>query len=168
MTALRHPRRTIPLGAIRFCHPAALALLLISPFLTLSAPATAAGTGWCRSDPVVMIGGHVADIFVSAPLHAPLVVTGPTHIIVTVPLEVDTFLIASGPGFGHGEIVEFAESPSLDVTSDSIEVRIKVFVPATDETMPVLVELAPQILGLLAPATAEGTVNDWISLKAPI
>lgn len=168
MTAVRQRRRTIPLGAFRLCHLAPIALLLISAFLTSPVPALAAGTGWCRSDPAVMIGGRVADIFVSAPLHAPLVVTGPTHIVVTVPSGVDAVLIASGPGFGRGEIVEFAESPSLAVTSDGIEVRIKAFVSATDENMPVLVELAPQIVGILAPATAEGTANKWVSLKSSI
>ncbi len=132
---------------------------------TLVTPGALAGTGWCRTDPAIAIDGHLANVFVSAPLDAPLLVTGPTHIVVTVPPGVDTILVASSLGFGQGEIVEFAESPSLKATAESIDVRIKVYVPATDDTMPVLVEFAPEVVGILAPAAAEGTANTWISVK---
>lgn len=143
-----------------------VSLLVIAVLLSTLAPqATTAGTGWCRTDPVVAIGGQLADVFVSAPLDAPLLVTGPNHIVITLPLGVDRMLIASTLGFGQGEIVEFAESPSLRATADRIDVRIKVYVPATDDAMPVLVEFAPELVGSLAPASAEGTANTWISLR---
>ncbi len=134
----------------------------------LSTQGANAGTGWCRTDPAVAVDGHLANVFVSGPLDAPLLVTGPTHIVVTVPPGVDTILVASSLGFGQGEIVEFAESPSLKATAESIDVRIKVYVPATDDTMPVLVEFAPEVVGILAPSAAEGTANTWISVKTEI
>ena len=124
-----------------------------------------AGTGWCRTDPVVSLDAKPADIFVSAPLDAPTLVTGPTKIVITVPPGIDAMLIASGLGFGQGEAVEFAESPSLKATADRTDVRITVYVPATDDTMPVLVEFAPEVLGILAPSSAQGTANHWVSLR---
>lgn len=124
-----------------------------------------AGTGWCRTDPAVAIDRRPAEIFVGAPSEAPLFVTGPTHIVITVPPGIDAMLVASGVGFGQGEIVEFAESPSLKSTAEQIDIRIKVYVPAADNTMPVLVEFAPEVVGIFAPASAEGTANTWVSLR---
>ncbi len=140
-------------------------LVIVALLSTLTPQGAMAGTGWCRTDPVVAIGGQLADVFVSAPLDAPLLVTGPNHIVITLPPGVGRILVASTLGFGQGEIVEFAESPSLNATADRIDVRIKVYVPATDDSMPVLVEFAPEVVGVLAPASAQGTANTWVSLK---
>ncbi len=91
--------------------------------------------------------------------------TGPTQIVVTTPRDVHAVLILSTLGFGRGEVVAFEQSPSLKISAEGIDLRIQVFVPATDDAMPVLVEFAPRILGILAPVTAEGTANDWISFR---
>jgi len=141
------------------------ALAVTAILMVLSVSGTAAGVGWCRTDPVIMVDGAVADVFVSAPLDAPLKVTGATRIVVTTPPEVHAVLIASTLGFGRGEIVEFEQSPSLKLGAGDTDLRIQVFVPATDDAMPVLVEFAPRILGILAPVTVEGTANDWISVR---
>ncbi len=141
------------------------ALVTVAFLFALVAQGAHAGTGWCRTDPAVAIEGRPADIFVAAPLDAPLLVTGPTRIEVTVPPGIDVMLIASSLGFGQGETVEFAESPSLKATAERVDVLIRVYVPATDDTMPVLVEFAPEVVGILAPASAEGTANAWISLR---
>ena len=57
------------------------------------------------------------------------------------------------------------QSPRLWVTQDWIQVSIKAFVPANDDEMPVDVEFAPRVVGLLAPDRAQGLANDWIVLK---
>src|SRR3954463_4822606 len=44
-----------------------------------------AGRGWCRSDPLVLIGGIVVDIFCTAHLTTMLRVTGPTEVVITTP-----------------------------------------------------------------------------------
>jgi len=44
-------------------------------------------------------------------------------------------------------------------------VSIKAFVPTNDDEMPVAVEFAPRVVGLLAPDRAQGLANDWIVLK---
>lgn len=126
-----------------------------------------ASKAWCRTDPVVVIDGYVADIFVSGPLDAPMLVTGPTEIVVTVPRGVDAWLLVADPGFGRGVNVRFDESASLRSTSEGVEVKVEVLVPASEE-MPILVEVAPRVVGLLRPAAAEGTANRWLSLKTSV
>jgi hypothetical protein len=133
----------------------------------VSAPASA-GFGWCRSDPVVLIDGHIADIFVTGPLTAPLQVTGPNEIVITTPPDVDSYLVLSTLGFGRGEIVRFETSPSLKRTASGVEVKVAVYVPATDSSMPVGVEFAPDVVGVLWPERVEGTANSWVVLRTVI
>ncbi|CAA9562144.1 MAG: hypothetical protein AVDCRST_MAG87-1664 [uncultured Thermomicrobiales bacterium] len=133
--------------------------------LVLAVPGTSAGVGWCRDDPVVVIDGQIADIFISAKFEDLAKVNGPTQIVVSIPVGVDVALAVAGPGFGHGEHISFAESESLKVTSEGIDVRIKVRVPARSDAMPIRVEFAPHVVGVLQPAADEGTANDWISLR---
>ena len=145
--------------------PVARVLALAILVLALTVQSTAAGVQWCRSDPVVVIDGQLADVFVSVPVLDLLKVNGPTEIVVTTPVTVSVALATPGVGFGYGEVVTFEESPSLEVTADGIEVRIKVRVPARS-AIPVLVEFSPFLVGILAPDSAEGSANEWISLRS--
>lgn len=133
--------------------------------VALHAQSASASVRWCRSDPVVTIDGRIADIFVSAPLSAPLKVNGATEIVVTVPVGVDAKLVLAGPGFGRGEDVRFAESRVLRNGPGGIEVDIAVYVPARDDAMPVRVEFAGRLAEFLTPARAEGTANAWVTLR---
>jgi hypothetical protein len=142
----------------------AIALLLIGTTVA----GAAASKGWCRTDPVVLIDGAIADIFVSAPLTAPLQVTGPTEVVVTVPVGVETAVVLTDLGFGRGETVTFKESKRLRRTAEGVQVKVAVRVPARDDAMPVRVEFAPRILGILWPDSAEGTANDWVVLRSTI
>jgi hypothetical protein len=147
-------------GVLRTLVFVVLAVSLIAP------SGTALGrVGWCRSDPVVKIGDAVADIFLSAPANAPLKVTGPNEIVIIIPDTLSGAVLVETPGFGQGEKVSIVQSPDLRVTKDGIEVTIKARVPANDNKMPVKVEFAPRVVGLLAPDRAEGVANDWIVLK---
>jgi hypothetical protein len=141
------------------------ALILMSVLMIVSASTANAGVGWCRSDPVIMVNGNTADMFVSAPADALLVVTGPTQIVVTTPPEVDAVLIVSTLGFGRGENVEFEQSRSVKIRDEGIELQIRVFVPATDDQLPVVVEFSPRLTDILSPVTSEGTANEWISFR---
>ena len=155
------------LDRMRDCLPLLLpALVLACGAATVAAPEAGAYRTWCRTDPVVSVGGVVVDVFVSGPLNAPTLVTGPTLVVVTVPRGVDAWLVASDVGFGRGERVSFEESGALRATVGGVEVRVDVYVPSRDDDMPVLVEFAPRVVGLLAPASAEGTANRWVSLEA--
>jgi len=144
--------------------PVAGALLFLVVMTLATAPGAAALRQWCRTDPVVLIGGELADIFVSAPLDAPLKVTGPNRIVVMVPEGVEATLVVATLGFGRGEEVEFVESRKLRTTARGIQLKIKVFVPATED-MPVRVEFAPRLLGILDPVMERGTANHWVVLQ---
>jgi hypothetical protein len=142
------------------------ALTLSILALALAAPSVSAGIGYCKVDPAVVIDGQLADIFIGVPFDDLGKVNGPTEVVVSTPVGVGDKLAIATAGFGYGEIVSFAESPSLQVTSQGIEVRIKVRVPANSDAMPVLVEFAPDVVGVLHPTKAEGNANHWVSLKA--
>jgi len=145
-----------------------VALLLgILAISTAVAPA-AASKCWCRTDPVVLVGGQLADVFVSGPLDAPLLVTGPTQIVVTVPVGVDAYLLLGDLGFGRGTTVSFAEASDLEVSPQGIELRIATYVPALDDAMPVRVEFAPRLIGILWPDAADGTANQWIVFEVKL
>jgi hypothetical protein len=131
---------------------------------SVAVPDAEAYRQWCRSDPVVVIDGAVADVFIAAPVEVLTEVTGPTQIVVTVPVEVDQTLAIPTSGFGQGEQVTFEASHRVQVTDGQIQVRIAVYVPASDDALPVQVEFSPRVVGLLSPATAEGTANTWIRL----
>ena len=119
--------------------------------------------GWCRSDPFIAIEGVVVDIFCTASLEAPLYVTGPTQIVVSVPVGVSGALVVAGVGFGRGEEVRFEEANRLKQSADGIELEVGVYVPAVG-ALPIGVELAKNLAGILEPTTAEGVSNEWISL----
>lgn len=166
---LRRARPFLPLRPRGFRIPSALLAALLA--LTFLVQGTDAQRAWCKTDPIVVIDGATADIFVSAPLgsllQAVLTVTGPNQIVVTVPQGVNAWLLLSDLGFGRGNVVTFAQSPNLRVTADGIEVRVATYVPATG-SFPVRVEFAPRLLGLLSPASAEGTTNTWITLTTTL
>ena len=134
--------------------------------LSLLGPSASAGVGWCRTDPVVVIDGRLADIFVSARFDDLSKVNGPTEIVISTPVGVDAELAIATTGFGYGEKVRFVQSESLQVTSQGIEVRIKVRVPARIDAMPIRVEVAPRVVGVLQPDEAEGNANEWISVRS--
>jgi len=133
--------------------------------LSLTPHGTSASVGWCRSDPIVKFETELADIFVAAPPDVVLKVTGSTEIVVTVPEGVSAGSVTLGKGFGRGESITIVPSPELQITTLGIEVRIDVFVPATDDDMPIRVEFAPRVVGILSPAFAEGVANTWVSLS---
>src|SRR3954466_6253776 len=88
------------LGPRRARALSVVALTLLALLLTTSG--AFAGRTWCRTDPVVTINDSVADVFVGGPLTAPLQVTGPTQVVVTVPMGVNAGLLLSDLGFGRG------------------------------------------------------------------
>ena len=109
-------------------------LLLVFTLVTLAfvamAPGASAARAWCRTDPLVVIDGTIADVFVSGPLLAPLKVTGPTKLVVTVPEGVTTQLILTDLGFLRGYDVKFQQSSELQKTDKGVEVRVQVYAQA--------------------------------------
>lgn len=140
-----------------------LALALSVSALAVTTSGAFAGRLWCPTDPVVIINGNVADVFVSSTVLASLSVTGPTQVVITVPDGVSTLGIPD-LGFLRGEVLTFKHSSDLQVTPDGIQMQIAVYVPA-GASLPVKVDFAPRILGILWPSSAIGTSNQWITLK---
>ena len=128
----------------------------------------AASKAWCRTDPLISVDGYLADVFVSGPLSALLTVTGPTEIVIAVPTGVDAWLVLADLGFGRGTNVSFQESDELTNTRSGVEIEVAVYVPSSDTEMPVRVEVAPRILGILWPASAEGIANEWVVLRTRV
>ena len=134
----------------------------------------AAGRQWCRMDPLVAIDEALAEILVAVRFVDVLRVSGPTAIVVAVPPGVDARLLVpgawstkrgtlSGPGFRHGEYTRFRADRRLERTRKGIQLEIAVRVPSR-EPLPVRLEFAPRVVGLLDPAAAEGTTNAWVRL----
>jgi hypothetical protein len=127
-----------------------------------------AGLGWCAGDPVIVVDGQLVDLLVSVMIDDLLKVNGPTQIVVTVPKGIDAMLLVASPGFGYGEEVSFDQSPSLKATAEGIEMRVEVYLPASDDAMPVRLQIAPRVIGLLHPATTEDTANNWFHLETSL
>jgi len=142
---------------------AALALLTA---LFAGLGTASAGRAWCRTDPLLVINGQVADVFVAGPLNAVTQVTGPTKINIYVPADAGLIVAVPDLGFLHGTDMKVIRSQDLHVSpSGRIPLRIEVYVPAKDTNMPVAVEFAPRILGILNPVRVEATANEWIKLN---
>ena len=155
------------------CHVVDLPLVRVVSLVLLALvvagqSSASASVRWCRSDPLVVIDGHLVDVFVSIPTDDLSKVTGATQIVVIAPPDVAVALASPGVGFGYGEDVSFETSPSLDVTTQGMEIRARVLVPASDDAVPVLVELAPRIVGIVSPTAVEGLANAWVSQRATI
>ncbi len=131
----------------------------------LAVPSASAGfRGWCRTDPLISLDGELANIFVSAPFKMLVKNSGPVDYVVTVPEGVKAHLILLGVGFGRGERCRFQTSRKLKKTEEGIEVRIEVKVPARAD-LPLALEFAPRVLGLLWPETAEGRTNRKVVME---
>ena len=144
-----------------------LVALLLGVFgLSLGTSDAGAWRTWCRSDPVVSIDGQLVDISVGIPPDQLFSVTGATQIVVKVPPKVSAELVVNDPAHGYPNEVSFRTSKRLDKTNRGIEVRIEVYVTASDDAMPVEVRVTPQVESLATPVVIEATANEWIVVRA--
>ena len=132
--------------------------------LLLDARSAGALVQWCRTDPVVEIGGERMHVYVSGPADLLGAVTGPTVVEITVPIGVPVSLVSTDSGFGLGWDVRFAESDRLRVADQGIEVRIRTRVPADTHRLVVVTEVTDGNGGLLA--TMTGATNTGDTAKA--
>lgn len=95
---------------------------------------------WCKSDPVLDIGDKRAHVYVSGPNDLLGAVTGPTVVEITVPVGVPVHIVSTDEGFGYGWDVRVAESDTLRVAKQGIEVRVRTYVPTT-ATLQVVTEV---------------------------
>ena len=142
--------------------PLALALAV----LFWASPGVSAGIAWCKTDPIVAIGDEVVNIYVSAPEEILQAATGPTDVVVYVPVGVATEVVYTDPGFGYGETVTILESNRLRETGNGIQIVVVVTVPAS-ASVPVLVEIAPQSAGVVT-ASASGSTNETVRVRTTV
>ena len=139
-------------------------MLALGILLTSDPADVAAGRGWCRADPLLLVNGETADVWVGSTLQALLDTTGPIRLAVTTPVGVHAQHVISDLGFGRGYDISIGTSPDLEWSSESIELEIAVWVPARSD-LPVTVEFAPRVLGILWPASASGSTNSWVIVQ---
>jgi hypothetical protein len=124
--------------------------------------------GWCRSDPLVRIDGELVYIVFAAPRTIRKVVTGPTEVVITVPLGVQTALVAAGSGFGEGETVRFVQSRETIESRSDFDILVETRVPASED-LPIGLEVARRTRGNhKQPARANGQTNRWIALSTKL
>ncbi len=136
---------------------------LLALLLALTAPGADAAIYWCKTDPVVDIGGQRAHVWVSGVEGIQESVTGPTRVKISVPKGVDHQLIETDAGFGQGYDVRFVGDDDLRTTPRGIQIRVEVYVPAEDD-IPVRVEVTDRDDELLDGAT--GATNQWLTARA--
>jgi hypothetical protein len=128
-----------------------------------------AGRAWCRTDPVVMIDGQLADVFVSSDLKMLTQATGPVKMRIYVPEGSQGLVVLTDVGFARGYDIDFIETSELTRRKGKTPVVVKVYAPAKDSSLPVSVNYAPRALGsslkdILFGMTADGNANEWITL----
>lgn len=153
----------VPVGATRRALVVAAGATVLG---LLPSPRATALRGWCRTDPLISIDGELADIFVAvdAPIEMLAAASGPIAYVVTLPRGVRGRLIAKGVGFGHGERLEFRSSRRRKGRADRIDVHVSVRVPAAKD-LPLWLEFAPRVVGILAPERKKGRTNKRVALK---
>jgi hypothetical protein len=145
-----------------------VAVVVAALGLVLTGSPAQAGKGWCRVDPIVVIDGQIADIFVGSTLKALTNTTGPIELVVTVPENVNATKLISDLGFGRGYDFRIVKSAELVKSGKQVPVRIQVYVPAKSDDLPISVYFAPRLLGIIFPESADGYANQWITLNSTV
>ena len=140
-----------------------LALLLV---LILGSTVAYATFHWCPDDPILSIGGTKVNVIIEIPEGTQDSVTGPVHMKVYVPRNVETYVIETGDGFnGKGEQVTIISNKEPVEPGEAIEVEVEVKVSTNDpEGFPVRVTIR-------APGTKErieGWSNTWVECAAEL
>jgi hypothetical protein len=150
----------------RFARRVIAPVVLVLAVFAFGTPRAAADIGWCRTDPGVAVGGQVVNIFVSAPPEILTAATGPTAVVVSVPVGIEAEVLWTDPGFGYGETVTIVESSRLRASRGGLQIIVAVTVPASAK-LPVLVEIVPESAGGVsasATGSTNGTVRTWTTL----
>jgi hypothetical protein len=135
----------------------------------LTAPHAEAARGWCQADPVIIIDGQLADVFVGSSAEMLLKATGPIRLEITIPTGSKGGVVLTDLGFLRGYDIVFKYSSALTKTRSHTQVKIRVYAPAKVSTLPVTVTFAPRSLNsslteILLGTNKTGTSNQWVSL----
>jgi hypothetical protein len=141
-------------------------VLGLTALLFSDTPASA-GRVWCSRDPVIKVNGQVVDVLVSSYAEMNASATGPVQFVVTVPVGSSATVLATDKGFGYGYSVTVKTSSALTKTAKSTQVRVEVYVPSVDGTLPVKIDVKPRSVGLVRATTTQGLANTWVTAQTP-
>jgi hypothetical protein len=151
---------------------ARLLVVTIASFILLSAvsaQSASAARGWCKVDPVIVVDGQLADVYIGSTISMLLQATGPINLEITIPNGSTGSVILNDLGFLHGYNVVFKHSSALTRTAQHTQIRVRVYAPASSSDLPVTVTIAPRtltssLLQILVGTSADGYANSWVTL----
>jgi hypothetical protein len=126
--------------------------------------------GWCRTDPIFSLDRKVGHVYLAAPEDVWHLNDSSCDVVIYHPARCATKLIYNDPvGFGQGMSTNFKEASSSATypvkTAQGYQIEVWARVPASDDTMPIMVEFAPGD-GTVVTASKVGTANTWIKFPA--
>ena len=145
-----------------------LAVLVLS--LAFGAPQADAARGWCMADPLIMVDGQLADVFVSSDPAMLLKASGPIEMVITIPAGSKGSVILTDLGFLRGYKISFKQSSALQKTATHTQVKVSVYATNKGARLPVKVTFAPRTLSsglkaILFGQSVSGYSNSWVTLK---
>lgn len=146
-----------------FLRSSAGALVAAASVAAWTRPA-AASRSWCQVDPVLKIDGQVVDIRLASDAAMLDAATGPIALEIAVPRGSTVDVLATDGGFGFGYRIEIARSDRPTATGQGTAVGAAAYCPASDDRLPVRLELAPRGPGRIAAGVAVGTANAWVAV----
>lgn len=143
-----------------------LAVLVLS--VSVAAPQADAARGWCKVDPVIMVDGQLADVFVGSTPEMLLQATGPIKMEILIPKGSKGSVILMDAGFLRGYDIKFIQSSKLTKTRTHTQVKVRVYAPSKT-SLPVTVTFAPRTLSsslvqILLGTSVDGVSNSWVTL----
>ncbi len=144
-----------------------LAILVLS--ISISSPQADAARGWCKVDPVIMVDGQLADVFVGSTPEMLLQATGPIKMEIMIPKGSKGAVILMDLGFLRGYDIKFIQSAELKKTKTHTQIQVRVYAPSKT-TLPVTVTFAPRTLNssltdILFGSSVDGSSNSWVTLR---
>lgn len=129
-----------------------------------------AARAWCRVDPVVLIDGQLADVFVGSSLEMLTKASGAIKLRISIPSGSRARVVLTDLGFGRGYDIDFVQTPALARSGGRTPVIVEAYAPARDSSLPVSVTFAPRTLDsslgeILFGMGADGNANAWITLE---
>lgn len=145
----------------------ALALCIFTGAMV--APGAGAARGWCRVDPVIVVDGQLADVYIGSTLPMLLQATGPISLEITIPTTSTGSVILNDLGFLHGYTIVWKHSSTLTRTRSHTQIKVRVYAPASSSTLPVTVTIAPRslsssLVAILVGTSIDGYANSWVAL----
>ncbi len=149
----------------RFLLSIVAALVLAT---SVAAPHAEAARGWCKVDPVILVDGQLADIYVGSTLEMLASATGPIKIEVLIPKGSKGAVILTDLGFLRGYKITFVQTSKLTRTKKHTQIQVRVYAPSK-KSLPVTVTFAPRSLGsslkdILFGTSVDGWSNSWVTL----